>query len=116
MLTHVRSLTCATGSVGDAYKSVRRYYANSISDQEKQGAINLFLGKFESQFELMAQPGGASEREDVWELEKDWVRDLSHLGSFHSSFWLGFSTYFRSNLAQRHCNRMDRLQKSLCRL
>ena len=71
MLAKLEGRSEFLGSVGDAVKSVRRYYANSISDQEKQGAINLFLGKFEEQFELMAL-GGASEREDVWELESDW--------------------------------------------
>ena len=73
MLAKLEGRSDLLGSVGDAYKSVRRYYANSFSDQEKQGAINLFLGKFERQFEMMslghAVPGQDME---IWDLEQDW--------------------------------------------
>jgi hypothetical protein len=72
MLAKLEGRSEFLGSVGDAYKSVRRYYANSISDQEKQGAINLFLGKFDRQFELMHRAEQVATRVDVWELGSDW--------------------------------------------
>ena len=74
MLAKLEGRSEFLGSVGDAYKSVRRYYANSISDQEKQGTINLFLGKFEQQFELMHHRAEqVAIRVDMWDAPTDWL-------------------------------------------
>ena len=64
------------GSVGDAYKSVRRYYANSFSDQGKQGAINLFLGRFRPRRHrrvAAAQAPGARLLSDYFECGAEWA-------------------------------------------
>ena len=45
----------------DLMTSIRRFYSNTVSDAEKQHAMNLFLGNF------VPQPGKPA----VWELESD---------------------------------------------
>jgi hypothetical protein len=51
----------ATVQSRDLLTSIRRFYNNTVSDAEKQQAMNLFLGNF------VPQPG----RPAVWELESD---------------------------------------------
>jgi phosphatidylinositol 3,5-bisphosphate 5-phosphatase len=51
----------ATVQSRDFMTSVRRFYSNTVSDAEKQHAMNLFLGHF------VPEPGKPA----VWELESD---------------------------------------------
>ncbi|KAL6758620.1 hypothetical protein V8C86DRAFT_1459914 [Haematococcus lacustris] len=46
----------------DVITSIRRFYSNSITDAEKQDAINLFLGNY-----VPSTPG----QPELWELEND---------------------------------------------
>ncbi|KAJ9529967.1 hypothetical protein QJQ45_023245 [Haematococcus lacustris] len=48
--------------VKDVITSIRRFYSNSITDAEKQDAINLFLGNY-----VPSTPG----QPELWELEND---------------------------------------------
>lgn len=51
----------ATVQSRDLMTSIRRFYSNTVSDAEKQHAMNLFLGNF------VPEPGKPA----VWELESD---------------------------------------------
>ena len=46
MLAKLQGRSDMSSSVSDFRKTVRRAWANVFSDEEKQKAINLFLGKF----------------------------------------------------------------------
>ncbi|KAG0560065.1 hypothetical protein KC19_10G151800 [Ceratodon purpureus] len=60
----------ATTHSQEFMKSIRRYYSNTITDGEKQDAMNLFLGHFQPQ---QGKP-------DLWELESDYYLHVGGRG------------------------------------
>lgn len=60
----------ATTHSQEFFKSIRRYYSNTITDGEKQDAMNLFLGHFQPQ----------EGKPDLWELETDYYLHVSGQG------------------------------------
>ncbi|KAG0609702.1 hypothetical protein M758_7G007600 [Ceratodon purpureus] len=60
----------ATTQSQEFWKSVRRYYSNTITDGEKQDAMNLFLGHFQPQ---EGKPA-------LWELESDYYLHVGGRG------------------------------------
>ena len=51
----------------DVLTSIRRFYSNTITDAEKQDAMNLFLGNFVPQIDKPA----------LWDLESDYYLHAS---------------------------------------
>lgn len=61
----------------DLLTSIRRFYSNAVTDEDKQEAINLFLGAFSP---VMARPEAPTLLQHTW----SWPRGGTSAGTLHS--------------------------------
>jgi hypothetical protein len=76
MVAKLEGHSQASSSLRDAYKSVRRYISNVITDSAKQESINLFLGKFQQCYAIGPTGSGSATDETgfpfhLWDLGDD---------------------------------------------